>query len=246
MTPFYSQLIFFSGAIAVAVALGGLLPLGLSFSQKKRPAMLSFAAGVMLGAATLHLLPESFEAEPKNAGLWILFGFLFLYLFEKFVTVHICEALHCEFHHIGISAFVGLSLHALTEGIALGTGMLTVGMGGIVFASIFLHKLPAALSLTSVLLHEQYKKRTIVLLQTFFFLMLPIGAILLEITLHRFGSELLGAAIGFSTGTFFHISLSDLLPEVHRSGYGKTQALIAFLIGLLIMAAVRYFGVAWH
>lgn len=240
MPLFYAKLVFFSVAIAVAVALGGLVPLCLSFSRKHMPALLSFAAGVMLGAATVHLLPESFEARPENAGLWILCGFLFLYLFEKFVMVHICEAINCEVHQIGLMAFVGLALHALTEGVALGTGMLTAGIGGIVFISILLHKLPAALALTSVLLHEHYRKRSIVILQGFFFLMLPLGAIILNTVSHEFGGEFLGAALGFSTGTFFHISLSDLLPEVHRSGYGKTPALITFLIGLVIMVFVKY------
>ncbi len=246
MSPFYSQLIIYSGAIAAAVAGGGLLPIGLSVARRHLPALLSFSAGIMLGAAALHLLPETYHALPRTAGLWILAGFLFLYLFEKFVTVHICEALDCEVHHIGISAFVGLSLHALTEGIALGTGMLTAGIGYIVFVSIFLHKFPAALALSSVLVHENYRKRNIFLLQGLFFLMVPLGAILVNILQSRIQSDFLGAALGFSTGTFLHISLSDLLPEVHRSGYHKTRALVAFLLGLLIMIFVRYYGFDLH
>ncbi len=240
MSPFYSQLFAYSGVIAIAVGIGGVLPLTIPFMRRHLPALLSFSAGVMLGAAALHLLPEAFEFIPKSAGLWILLGFLFLFLFEKFVTVHICEAMDCAVHHIGISAFVGLSLHALTEGIALGTGLLTADMGWIVFLSICLHKLPAALALTAVLIHENYRQRTIALLQTLFFIMVPVGAMAIQLVSQGAGKYFLGAAIGFSAGTFLHISLSDLLPEVHRSGYHKVLALVTFLIGLLIMVFVRY------
>lgn len=245
MSPFYSQLAFFSSAIGMAVALGGLFPLRLGVIRRHLPALLSFSAGVMLGAACLHLLPKAYAILPEFAGLWVILGFLFLYTFEKFVTVHICEALNCEVHTLGISAFIGLAIHALTEGIALGTGMLTAGIGGVVFFSILLHKLPAALALSSVLMHENYRKRTIAILQLLFFLMVPIGAILVHLSFASRGTGFLGAAVGFSTGTFLHISLSDLIPEVHRSGYRKTLALATFLIGLLIMVVVRY-GFASH
>lgn len=239
MPAFYTQLTLYAAAIAGAVAVGGLFPMRLRWVRNHLPALLSFAAGVMLGASFLHLLPAAYEAAGDSAATWILIGFLFLYAFEKFVTVHICEALDCEVHSIGMSAFIGLAIHALTEGVALGAGMLTAGVGWIVLMSIFLHKLPAALALTSILLHENYRQRTIFTLQSIFFLMVPLGAVLVHRLFAMEGAHFLGAALGFSTGTFLHISLSDLLPEVHRSKYRKTWAFTTFLFGLAIMVLMR-------
>ncbi len=241
MTPFYTQLGLYSALIAAAVLAGGMIPqLASHWFKHQLPGLLSFSAGVMLGAACLHLLPECFELLPERAGIWILAGFLFLYTFEKFVTVHICEALDCEVHSIGMSAFVGLAIHALTEGFALGTGLLTAGIGTIVFLSIMLHKIPAALALSSILMHENYKKRNVALLQILFFLMVPLGAIIVNSISTHTDADFLGTALAFSTGTFLHISLSDLLPEVHRSGYRKIYALLAFILGLLAMGILGH------
>jgi len=240
MYPFYLHLTIFSAVIGLSVLIGGLIPMVLHWTRNHLPALLSFSAGIMLAAALLHLLPEAYQAIGSVAGIWVLGGFVFLYVFEKFLTVHICEALSCEVHTIGIAAFIGLAIHALTEGVALGTGMLSSGMGWIIFLSIFLHKLPAAFALTSILLHEKYQRRTILLLQGIFFLMVPLGAILVHFLFEFRGMPLLGASLGFSTGTFLHISLSDLLPEVHRSSYHRILAFVAFLVGILLMAILKY------
>ncbi len=240
MSPFYFHLALYSAAIAVAVIAGGFIPLLLHWTRAHLPALLSFAGGIMLGAALLHLLPEAFAAAGASAGIWILAGFVFLYAFEKFFTVHICEALSCEVHSVGISAFIGLAIHALTEGVALGTGMLTAGVGWVVFLSIFLHKLPAAFALSSILLHERYRQRTIALLQGIFFLMVPLGALGVHFLFVLSGKALLGATLGFSAGTFLHISLSDIIPEVHRSRYQRSFAFVAFLGGIVLMAFLKY------
>lgn len=240
MSPFYIQLISLSATLAIAVAIGAVIPLGLSWSRHHLPAFLSLAAGVMLGAALLHLLPEAFELAPRHTALWILLGFLFLYAFEKFVTVHVCEALDCEVHTVGVSAFLGLAIHALTEGFALGSGLLSGRLGWIIFLSILLHKIPAALALTSILLHEQYRRRTILVLQLAFIAMVPLGAVMVQLLTSIQGINFVGIAVAFSVGTFLHISLSDLLPEVHRSEYRRSWAFLTFLLGLAFIVLLKY------
>lgn len=240
MPHFYLQLTFFSAAIGVAVLAGGMIPLLLHWTRAHLPALLSLSGGIMLGAALLHLLPEAYAVVGARSGIWILAGFVFLYAFEKFFTVHICEALSCEVHSVGMAAFIGMAIHTLTDGVALGAGMSMDGVGWIVFLSIFLHKLPSAFALTSILLHSEYRQRTIVLLQGIFFLMVPLGALLVHFLFAVSDASLLGRTIGFSTGTFLHISLSDIIPEVHRSHYQRGLAFAAFLAGLILMALLKY------
>src|SRR3990167_9177006 len=115
METFLGQLGLYTGVLSASVIAGGVLPVFFEKIRRHLPTFLSFSAGVMLGTTLIHLLPEAFELIGKEASYWVLWGFLFLYIFERFVTVHICEALECEVHTVGIAAIVGISAHALTD-----------------------------------------------------------------------------------------------------------------------------------
>jgi len=82
--------------VAVSVA-GGLLPMWLRLTHRRMQLALSFVSGVMLGVAMLHLLPHAWlewrEARGDHASLqpvilWLLGGFLGLFLLERFFTFH--------------------------------------------------------------------------------------------------------------------------------------------------------------
>jgi zinc and cadmium transporter len=128
------SLAVYAGAILVAALAGGALPL---LGQLRRSdSLLSFSAGVMLGAAFLHMLPEATEEAGMGAIPFVLVGFLFLFLLERFVLVHVCaepvgaaadvghvhahRGTGCAVHTMGMAAFVGLSLHTMIDGFALG------------------------------------------------------------------------------------------------------------------------------
>lgn len=235
MKGFFEPLALYSLAIAGAILLGGVLPLFRHWHAQRLPIILSLAAGIMLGSAFFHLIPEAYEMLGAQVGFYILLGFLFLYSFEKFVTVHICEALDCEVHHLGISASIGIAIHTLTNGVALGSGLLLPGLGFVVFLAVSAHKAPEAFSLTSVLLHSGTRRSKIILVHFLNLLMIPLGAILAFFFIRGENSLWIGRAIAFSAGTFLHISLSDLLPEVHKHSHFKTYNYLAFVAGLAVM-----------
>lgn len=225
-------------AVVVAVmAVGGFLPLLLPRIRPHLPVVLSASAGIMLGTACLHLLPDALHLVGHNIGWSLLAGFLFLYLFEQFVTVHVCEAMGCEVHHIGIAALFGLSIHTFVNGVAMGAGALT-GIGGLVTFAVAAHKLPEAFSLTSILLHERYRKRSIAFMSLLFMSMIPLGVLAVKWWAVSPESPLTGYALAFSAGTFLHISVSDLLPEVHRSSHHRLIILAAFVLGIALTAIV--------
>lgn len=238
---FFGNLTLYSGVISTSVVAGGLIPLALAWTRKQLHLLLSFSAGLMLGATLIHLLPASFELMGKEAPLWALAGFLFLYVFEKFVTVHICEALECEVHTMGIAAIIGISAHALTDGIALGSGLLVEKLGFVVFLTIFFHKLPEAFALTAILLHEDHDRAKIVFFNLVLIAMVPLGALLVRWFADVGDTRLLGMALAFSGGTFLHISLSDLLPDVHKHAERRYPIFISFLVGLGTMLALDHF-----
>lgn len=104
-------------ALGAAIAAGAsLVGAGLVAWQPKRTraaalAIAAFAAGVILGAAFLHLLPEAFEHAGAGATAWMLAAFFFLYVLETHVVRH-------EHHgeHAHDDAREAAALHALVPG----------------------------------------------------------------------------------------------------------------------------------
>ncbi len=232
MDNYWGNLSLYSGMISASVVIGGIIPLFLSWIRRYLHLFLSVSAGLMLGATVIHLMPAAQELIGHEASLWTLAGFLFLYIFQKFLTVHLCEILECRVHKLGISAGIGICVHSLTDGIALGCGLLFEELGLVVFLTIFFHKLPEAFALTTILLHEAHSRAKIAVANVVLILMVPLGALLVRLVAGEGQTHLAGAALAFSAGTFLHVSLSDLLPHVHEHAERQAPLVVSFLIGL--------------
>ncbi len=258
------SLAVYTGAILAGALGGGVLPL--LRDARRSDLMLSFSAGVMLGAGFLHMLPEAVEGAGARAAPFVLVGFLFLYFLERFVLIHVCaepgpnarlstrdaaaiihhgDHVHgegttgCDVHTFGLAAFVGLSLHTVVDGFALGAANATPAIGLLVFVAIVAHKIPSSFSLSAILRAEGYSRRKALAMNATFALMVPIGAALYLVLR---GAVHTGAftplALAASTGTFLHLALSDILPDLHRQGGSKLRISAALVLGLGVMWAL--------
>jgi zinc and cadmium transporter len=261
----------YAGAILVGALFGGALPL---IGRVQRNDLgLSFSAGVMLGAAFFHMLPEAAAGAGLSAVPFVLVGFLFLFLLERFVLVHVCAepgpaaAAHgpaaglalehhgtpdhdhdhshagtgCDVHTIGLAAFVGLSLHTIVDGFALGAASNESALGFLVFLAILAHKVPSSFSLSSILRAEGYSRGWSLVMNGVFATMVPIGAglyLLLRGLVHT--ANFTALALAASSGTFLHLAFSDILPDLHRRGGSKLKLSAALLVGIAVMWALRY------
>ncbi len=255
------SLALYASAILVGALAGGALPL--VGTARRSDVLLSFSAGVMLGAAFFHMLPEAAEEAGLSALPFVVVGFLFLFLLERFVLVHVCAepgpaaeaALHphgspghdeaavtgCDVHTIGLAAFVGLSLHTIIDGFALGAASSDKALGFFVFLAILAHKVPSSFSLSAILRAEGYSRRRALLMNAAFSLMVPLGAALylgLRSVVHT--PSFTAFALAASCGTFLHLAFSDILPDLHRRGVPKMKLSAALLAGVAVMWALRY------
>jgi zinc and cadmium transporter len=264
MTELQSLLLYALAILGGAVA-GGVLPL--VGPMRRSDLLLSFSGGVMLGAAFFHMLPEAAALGGGATLPWALLGFLALYLLERFVLVHICaepgmnralatatvhqphdhpghvhgDEAGCEVHTLGLAAWIGMSIHTMVDGFALGAANHEAGLGLLVFIAILAHKIPSSFSLSAILRAEGYGRLKALWMNAFFALMVPLGAgvyLLLRnlVALDRFTAY----ALAFSGGTFLHLSLSDILPDLHRRAGSKWRVTLALLAGLALMWALRF------
>ncbi len=265
-----AALSLYTGAILLGALAGGALPL--FASVRRSDLLLSFSAGVMLGAAFFHMLPEAVEQGGAPVVPFVVLGFLVLYLAERFVLVHVCaepgpnrrlstagaplphhEGEHdhdhgghehadgtgCDVHTLGLAAWLGMSAHTLVDGFALGAASVTPELGLLVFLAILAHKVPNAFSLSAILLSEGYSRGRAVAMNAAFALMVPVGAglyVLLREAAHV--DRFTAIALAASAGTFLHLALSDILPDLHRRGESRWRLSAALVAGVALMAVL--------
>ncbi|MBY0372148.1 ZIP family metal transporter [bacterium] len=231
--------------IFLASVFGGLAPF--AFSKKSEavlPIAISFGAGLLLGMAFLHMLPEAAELAGHGFGYWFLAGFVILLILERFVMVHACEEHGCHYHTVGIAAFAGLTVHGLMEGFALGSTLYVSGLAPLILVAILSHKIPAGFALSSILHMAKLSHRQIVLFVVGVSLSVPLGlALSLGLLEQKNLPPLSGALLALSAGSFVYIGACDLLPELHRDDRNKLAKLTCFLLGLVLSAVS---GLFWH
>src|SRR5207247_10313781 len=108
---------------------GGSISASLRLEHKPLCALISFAAGTLLGVTIFAILPESFGASPWWAGLLALItGYALFFLISKHVH-HVCPACAAShfdadvtrhFSEIATALIVALAIHSMTDGLALG------------------------------------------------------------------------------------------------------------------------------
>ena len=225
---------FYLPTVMFISLIGGFLPLLRDLSQRALALLLSFSAGVLLGAVFFHMLPETGKVLAEDVGLPVLGGFLLIFVLERFVFIHACEEHACDIHHMGIPAFLGISLHSLLDGFALGAGLMLPHLGPVVLLAVLIHKMPDSISVSSILLSAGWARRKVARLSVLFSLTTPVGALLAFLFFRSLSEENIAVAIGISSGTFLGIATADILPQVHRIEQRNPLTLVFLAIGLIV------------
>ena len=260
--------------IVLASLAGGWIPFALRLTHRRLELAISFVSGAMLGVALLHLLPHAWmqraqwlQATTTDASLshgafqaivlWMLAGFLAMFLVERFfcfhhhdVAEHTAEDGEHSSHRHGhtltwTGAALGLTLHSLIAGIALGASVVAerhgeseaslAGFG--TFLIIVLHKPFDSLTLGTLMAVGRRSTRLRHVINGVFGLVVPVGVGLFFLGLGDEEGEqslLISRALAFSAGTFLCISLSDLLPELQFHQHDRVKLTVALLLGLAL------------
>ena len=228
---FYPFLMF----IFSITMIGGWIPTIKLWSQETFRLIISFCAGILLGAVFFHVLPEISTVLGRQLGYSVMFGFLLIFVLEKFIMVHPCEEGECDYHKIGVAAYVGIGFHSILDGIAIGAGTM-MNLSFIIILAVTIHKFPAALALSSLLVKgKEYTKKKILVSMFIFALATPVGALVSVFVFQGVDDYVVATALGISAGTFLFISIGDLLPTVyeeHEKGY---KNLVSLCLGTLVM-----------
>jgi len=205
----------------------------------------SFAAGAMLAAAFLDLLPEGIAlAGVENFARYALFGLLVFFMIEKFIHWHH----HHKHHHKGEHTeapftylnLIGDAVHNFIDGTVITASFLTSTELGIVSTiAIIAHEIPQELGDYSLLIYGGFSKQKAL----FYNFLTALTSILGALTAFYFSSlvpNLSTLLIPFAAGGFIYIASADLVPELHKERDVSKSILqfMCFAAGIVLIAAV--------
>ena len=207
----------------------------------------SFAAGVLLTIALIHLIPESVELtnNTSNALLVVLGAFITFYLLEASIIFHSGSAIHfsdtCEreAHNKEQVIFSGLFLHSLIDGFIIAAGFeVSLELGLFAAAGVILHELPEGVT-SFALMMRSMQSRTALILSVAVALATPVGTAIALGPLNGLSEAWLGVMMAVAGGSFLYVAASDLIPETH--GQNVLQNVISLLTGVGLLYLLTAF-----
>lgn len=180
---------------------------------------------------------------PIGMWLWVLAGVIGVFLVEALLlpgSTHGHGHGHDDHERhaaVGWAALVGLTVHALTAGVALAAVQNETSIAGVMLLAILAHKGFESFSLAAVFGMTGTSRGKVVAMVVAFSLVTPLGLVLGSEVTSALGDRGISILTSLSAGTFLYVCLCELLPEVfHRREDGPWK------IGLLLLgiAAMWY------
>ncbi len=227
------------GAVAAfANVFGGLLLVRTDWEKRYLRYFIALGAGFMMATALLEMFPEGMRLAPRLAPVLVLAGYCAIHLLEHTISAHFHFGEETHSHefmaaHTGYSVLAGLAVHALFDGVAIGSGfVLSRWLGLLIFFAIFLHKVPEGFTVASVMLASGRSRRV-----AFRAAVALACATMLGVLVIMLAPRLVGVGLPLSAGVAIYVAATDLVPEVNREP-GIRMALV-FFAGVLIFLLLR-------
>lgn len=247
-----TYIIVFTLMGSVGALIGGVILLSREqFAIRISHFLASFAAGVLLGAAFVDLLPEALEhAEELGSEInifgWVLTGILAFFLAERFIHWFHHHSNHSEKAHLEEKKSVvpliifGDTFHNFIDGAAIAaTFMIDIQLGMITTLAVAAHELPQEIGDFGLLLHRGMSRIKVLQVNVLSALSALVGAILTYF-LGAVVEGFLPAMLSLAAGFFIYIALSDLIPEIH----GEDRKDVAFWETVLLLLGVAVIWIA--
>ena len=226
----------------IGTTLGGIIGIFTKRNSNKFLSfVLAFASGLMLAVVCFDLIPEALE---MTSVIIVLLGIIL-----GIITMIGCDVLVSEKFNetsvinkglvkTGIIVSIGLALHNIPEGLAIGSGFeASTTLGFSLAIAIALHDVPEGLSMAIPM-----KSGGMNPIKIMFYVILSgiatglgalIGAIVGNISIN-----VIALCLSFAAGAMLYIVSGELIPESNKLYQGRMTAIgnmLGFIIGLFAM-----------
>jgi zinc and cadmium transporter len=239
-----------TGALSVLAAAW----LSLGLLSRIVPRLVSLSAGLLLGTALLHLLPEAVEsgADIHSLAWTLLAGVVGFFLLEKLAIMR--HSHHHEGdghdHHAGhdqaeagpggVLILVGDAIHNFADGAMIAAAFLIdIKLGWLTALAIAAHEIPQEIGDFIVLVNAGYTRSRALAFNLLSSLAGVAGALIAYLSFGK-SNDLLPYVLAVSAASFIYIALADLVPDLHRQSRrhnrdSLTQTLL-MMAGIAVVA----------
>lgn len=223
----------------IMTGVGALISIAIAkITDKILSLSLGFASGIMIGISTLSLVPSSMEmSNPYICIAGFIAGALFLFLVDITMPhIHKVETNCGRYAKMGYFIALGIALHNLPEGIAIGaTNEVSHHMGMMTAITIGLHNIAEGLCVAMPLCLGNVRKFRVVLITTMTGLSTVLGTGL-GMVLGIISPLLIAFFLAFAAGAMIYISSDELIPKSHstHSEFANVGILSGFIISFLL------------
>jgi zinc transporter ZupT len=235
-------------AYIFAVA-GGSISASLRLEHKQLCALISFAAGTLLGVTIFAILPESSVACPWWAVvLALITGYALFFLISKHVH-HVCPACAAShfdadatrhFSEIATALIVALAIHSTTDGLALGIQGEIPATGATkwsLFSALCIHKVPEGLALGSLLIGAGLQRAAAVGWVGAVEATTLLGGVIGYLFLTNISILWLGLIMAHVGGGFIYLATHAVIGEMLK--HEKKLVLTSFALGVALIAVLN-------
>ena len=196
-----------------------------------------FAAGVLISVSFLHIIPKSFEMN-ANAPVYLLIGFVFLHLFNRFITAFVCERDPDSRYGIGLVPMFGIGLHSFIDGFIYSiTFTVSTFTGALAAAGMVLHEFPEGIITYLLLLRGGFSEKTSLILAFLAAsLTTPLGMLVSYPFISQIDKPMLGILLSLSAGALVYVGATHLLPQAEKEH--RKYSLFALGAGILVAVII--------
>src|SRR5437764_7165968 len=235
-------------AYIFAVA-GGSISASLRLEHKPLCALISFAAGTLLGVTVFAILPESFGACPWWAVLLALITGYALFLVVSKHVHHVCPACAAShfdadatqhFSEIATGLIIALAIHSTADGLALGIQGETPATSATkwsLFSALCIHKVPEGLALGSLLIGAGLQRAAAVAWVAAVEATTLLGGVIGYFFMTNISTLWLGLIMAHIGGGFVYLAIHAVLGEMLK--HGKRLVMTSFALGVALIAILN-------
>lgn len=228
----------------IGTTLGGIIGIFTKRNSNKFLSfVLAFASGLMLAVVCFDLIPEALELTSIfTVLLGIILGIITMIgcdiLVNKKFNIDKANTKNMSLVKTGIIVSIGLALHNIPEGLAIGSGFeASDALGFSLAIAIALHDVPEGLSMAIPMKSGGMNPFKIMFYVILSGIATGLGALIGAIV-GNISINVIAICLSFAAGAMLYIVSGELIPESNQLYQGRMTAvgnMLGFLIGLFAM-----------
>ncbi|GEQ97717.1 hypothetical protein JCM17844_13540 [Iodidimonas gelatinilytica] len=228
--------------LAALVNLGGLLVIRHyeAWGNKNSVLFAAFAAGFLIGAAILQVIPKALSMVGQMAPLLVLAGYVLMYCLGL-LSAHKNGTSHMDKRAMALIPIFGIALHSFSDGLSYSAAFsVDVFTGVTAVFGLVLHEFSEGIIAFVLLLRGGFSPHRAMI--TAFFAAAattPLGTAISLPFISQLSGVPLGSILAVTGGALLYVGASHLVPHVEHTN--RRGSAFAFFGGLSIMVLMQLF-----